>query len=69
MADRQVVVEGSGSNLYRIGESGGRFYVSRVTVGLLFNDYTSIGTTIGLEDALALIRSDSGRNIKSISEW
>lgn len=62
----KVVVEGGGENLYEISESGGRFAVYKIKVNLLANSRNSIGTTGSLENALALIRSHSGKGIKSV---
>jgi hypothetical protein len=61
-----VVVEGGGANLYEISDSGGRYYSYHVRVHLLSNDRNSIGSATSLDDALALIKSHSGRRIKSI---
>jgi hypothetical protein len=61
---RSVAVQGG--NLYEIGEYDGTFYVRRVKVNLLFNDKSDIGKARSLDDALSLIRSHSGREIKSI---
>jgi hypothetical protein len=63
---RQVVVQGGGANLYQIYESGRSYTAYRVKVGLLSNDKASIGTAASLDDALALIRSHSGRQIARI---
>ena len=62
MAKKKVVVKGGGNNLYYISESSGTIYVYQ-SGG--WND-TSIGTVKSMEDALALIRSHSGRDIESI---
>ncbi|MCC6505035.1 MAG: hypothetical protein IT475_06260 [Aquimonas sp.] len=62
----QVVVEGGGENLYEINESGNRFSIYKIKVNLLFNARKGIGTTGSLENALALIRSHSGKSIKSV---
>ncbi|WP_156878074.1 hypothetical protein [Sphingopyxis sp. QXT-31] len=61
---RSVAVQGG--NLYEIGEYDGTFYVRRVKVKLLLNAKSDIGKTRSLDDALSLIRSHSGREIKSI---
>lgn len=66
MSRRRVVVNGGGANLYYIGESNGRFWVTQKKVGILLDSDTDIGNTRSLDDALSLIRSHSGRGIKSI---
>lgn len=53
--------------LYSISESRGEFWVYRVKVGFIMDDKHNIGTTKSLEDALALIKVDSGSDIKKIS--
>ena len=59
MAKKKVVVKGGGDNLYYVSESSGTIYVSR-------GNGTSLGTTKTMEDALALIKSHSGREIERI---
>lgn len=66
MPKREVVVEGGGKNLYEIHESGGKYTARQVTVGLISNSYSSIGTASSLEDAVSLIRAHSGREIKKL---
>lgn len=65
--DRKVVVCGGGSNLYRISESDGWFYAYHIRVRFLGNAKDSLGRTRTLDDALALIRAHSGREIEEIS--
>lgn len=60
---RKVVVKGGGANLYRVSESNGTFHVYKVSV---WGSDSAIGTARRLEDALALIRSHSGREIERI---
>lgn len=66
MSKRKVVVEGGGKNLYEIAQSGEKFTARRVNVGLLGDSHNTIGTASSLDDALALIRSHSGHEIKEI---
>lgn len=63
---KTVIVEGGGHNLYEIVESDGSFIVYKVIVHLFSNDRKNIGKTRLMEDAISLIRSHSGKNIKSI---
>ena len=58
MPKKKVVVKGGGSNLYYISESSGTIYV--------YKGSTQIGKTKTMEDALALIKSHSGKGIESI---
>jgi len=63
----EVIVEGGGANLYEINESGGRFTAYKVTVHILVpNSKSNIGSARSLEDALSVIKSHSGKSIKSI---
>lgn len=64
---KRVVVQGGGRNLYRIESSGNMFYVYHISVGWITDDKEFIGKTKSLEDAITLIRSYSGREIKEIS--
>ena len=66
MSRRRVVVEGGGANLYEICEYDGYFLARHVRVKLLWNDRYSIGRARTLEDAFSLIRSHSGRRIRSV---
>lgn len=63
---RRVVVKGDGKTLYRISEYGGWFYAYQVDVGFISNDNNSIGKARSLGDALELIKSHSGREIRQI---
>ncbi len=67
MTSKQVVVEGGGENLYKIVEYNGTFTAYKIHVRLLFNNETRIGSAKNMNDAISLIRSHSGRAIKSIS--
>lgn len=70
MKVRQVVTSGGGENLYKINEySSTSFTVYKAKVKLIGYDYTEIGSTRNLEDALTLIRSYSGNNIDRIGDW
>ena len=66
--DYRVVVEGGGSDLYKIGEVSDKYYVSQVSVGLFSNSNKSIGKANSLDTALALIKAHSGEDIKEITE-
>ncbi len=66
MARRSVVVQGGGEDLYEIDDSGGTYYTYKVKVGFISNSRQDIGKARSLEDALALIKSHSGREIKEI---
>lgn len=62
MAKKKVVVKGGGSNLYYVSESSGTIYVYK---GGGWSD-SQIGKAKTMDDALALIKSHSGREIESI---
>lgn len=63
MAKKKVVVKGGGSNLYYVSESSGTIYVYK---GGDWGGDTQIGKARSMEDALALIKSHSGRDIERI---
>ena len=63
---RRVVVKGGGSNLYEIEETSSRFVAYKIKVGIIMNDRSNIGSARSLEDAIALIRSHSGKEIDRI---
>lgn len=67
MTTTTVVVEGGGANLYEINDAGGKFTAFKVSVNLLqSNSKNSIGSARSFEGALSLVRSHSGKEIKSI---
>lgn len=69
MMKRKVIVQGGGENLYRVNDSNGTFYVQKVSIGLISNNYRDIGRTNNLDDALSIIKSHSGKQIKEILAW
>jgi len=69
MGAKKVVVEGGGQNLYHIAIHGREHTVSHVDVGLLMNDYKTVGRANSLEDALNIIKSHSGQQIKEVRDW
>jgi len=62
MADKTVTVEGG--KYYTVGEYSGTYYVRRGGRGF---SGTDIGKARSFDDALAIIKSDSGKRIKNIS--
>lgn len=64
---KRIIVQGGGKNLYRVETSGEFFNVYHISVGWITDDKEFIGKTKSLEDAISLIRSYSGREIKEIS--
>jgi hypothetical protein len=60
--ERKVIVKGGGQNLYSISESSGKFRAYKNG----FPSRSQIGTASSLEDALALIKGHSGRDIQEI---
>lgn len=63
MSKKRIIVKGGGHNLYYVSESSGTIYVYK---GAVWGSDTQIGKTRTMEDALALIKSYSGRDIESI---
>jgi hypothetical protein len=60
MSDKSVVVKWPKvyNNLYKVSESSGKFYVSRVEG--VWGTKKPVGTTRSLHDALELIKADVG---------
>ena len=69
MSDKKIVVQGGGKNLFRISESSGWFHASECDPGFLSNSFTSIGKARTLAEALTLIKSYTGKNVQSMSDW
>lgn len=65
MAEKTVVVKGGGSNLYYISDYKNEFFAYKGSASI-FGGKTHIGTARSLEDALAIIKSHSGRQIEKI---
>lgn len=63
MADKKVVVKGGGQNLYSVSATSGTIYVYKGSG----RRKSKIGKTKTMEDALALIRSHSGKDIESLT--
>ena len=64
MATKKVTTRNH--KLYKITISGTKHYVSVDKGGIFTENYYRIGETRSLEDALSLIRSHSGSDIKEI---
>lgn len=62
MSSKTIVVKGGGQNLYSTSESGGTIYVYKGSGG----GKTQIGKVKQFEDALAVIKSHSGKDIERI---
>ena len=67
MADKRVEVQNGKGGYYKIHENGNKYTVYRVNIGIIVDDKKNIGEVKSLEDALSLIRSHSGQEIKKIS--
>ena len=60
---KKVVVRGGGENLYYVSDYSGVFYVTKSS-GMFGK--TDIGKARNFDDALAIIKSHSGRDIEKI---
>lgn len=59
MSKTKVVVKGGGNNLYYVSESSNQFYVYK-------GSNSQIGKTANFDQALALIKNHSGKDIERI---
>ncbi len=64
MSKRSVSVKGG--ELYEVGEFAGDYYVSKYDPGIIFSSSVDVGKTRSLGDALELIKSHSGKEIRNI---
>lgn len=62
---RKVNVEGGA--LYEVTEYDGKYWASKITVTTLHTSREGIGSARSLEDVYSLIKSHSGRQIRSVS--
>jgi hypothetical protein len=62
---RKVSMEGGA--LYEVAEYDGKYWASKVKVEMAGDFRTSIGSARSLDDALALIKAHSGKQVRSIS--
>lgn len=69
MEAKKVVIEGGGSNLFKVSYHSGYYYAFKVKVGFITDDLNEIGKASSLDDALRIIRAYSGKNIKEVSSW
>jgi hypothetical protein len=65
---KRVVTKGGGENLYKIVGSS-KLEIFHVKVGTFSDTKSKIGSSRNLEDALSIIKSHSGSQIKYIREW
>lgn len=65
---KKVVTQGGDKNLYKI-EGSTTLEVYHVDVSPIFDKKIKIGSAKKLEDALSIIKSHSGNQIKEIKEW
>lgn len=64
---KRVVTQGGGDNLFKI--TGTNKLEVFIVSGDFFGRTKKIGGARNLEDALSIIKSYSGKQIKDISEW
>lgn len=68
MESKKVVVSGGGSNtVFKVSSYGDTFYIYKLEG--IFGTERKIGETRSFEDALTLIRSFTGKDVESISNW
>lgn len=65
---KRVVVQGGGQNLYKIVGTN-KLEIYHVKVGTFTDSKSNIGSSRNLEDALSIIKSHSGNQIKEVKEW
>jgi len=65
---KRVVTQGGGDNLFKITGTN-KLEVYIVKVGTFINTTRKIGSARSLEDALSIIKSYTGKQIKEIREW
>jgi len=66
--EKRIVTENKGNNLFKISGTT-KLYIYKIEVEFLRNKKIKIGSARNLEDALSIIKSYSGSQIKDISEW
>lgn len=65
---KRVVTEGGGQNLYKIVGSS-NLEIFHVKVGTFSDSKNKIGSCRSLDDALSIIKSHSGNQIKNVRDW
>lgn len=71
MSEKRKVVTKNGK-LYRVGEVSGRHYVmhyAKISILPGMDTTRDLGSARNLEDALTLIKSHAGSDIKKIEAW
>ena len=66
--EKRVVTQNRGENLFKISGTD-KLIIYKIEVQPLWNNKIKIGSARNLEDALSIIKSYSGSQIKGISEW
>ena len=63
---KRVVTQGGGNNLFKVNNYNEVYVIISKTFS---SDTKKIGSANNLEDALSIIKSYSGNQIKEIREW
>lgn len=69
MKTKRVIVNNGYQNLFKISETNGMFTISQIIVGLFLDKTKKIGTAKNFDDALSIVKSYSGAEVKEIKEW
>ena len=73
MCSKRIVIDTASNRgqLFKVSEYGGRFYVYKVRVRLITNDYDQIGESRSLEDAIQIIKAYADGSVCDIkiSDW
>lgn len=65
---KRVVTQGGGQNVYKVAGSS-KLDIYHIKVNVFIDSRSKIGSARNLEDALSIIKSHSGNQIKEIRNW
>ncbi len=73
MSSKKIVIDTDRKKglLFKVSESGGRFYAYKVNVGVITDDLKKVGESRSMEDALQIIKASVDGSVRDIkmSDW
>jgi hypothetical protein len=73
MSAKRIVIDTDRKKgqLFKVSESGGRFYAYKASVGFISDDLKKLGESRSLEDAIQIIKASVDGSVRDIkmSEW
>ncbi len=67
--DRKIIIDTDRKEgqIFKVHEYDGRFTVSRIETGMIFDDSRKIGETRSLDDAITLIKTSVAGTVRNVN--